>query len=94
MTKTKLRNEDLTVKIEELTATNTRSNSKSDKASCLKAAKNDDEAKTCMKASSDKAKACTESLLEPFFKRFPNSKPMQCNYDVPCENSSLTVHST
>lgn len=57
-----------------------------DKASCLKNAKTDDEAKVCMKTSSDKAKACTEQLLEPFFAKFPNSKLMQCNYDVPCEN--------
>lgn len=58
----------------------------SDKAACLKAASNDDDAKACMKASSDKALACTRQLLEPFFARFPNSKVMQNNYDVPCEN--------
>jgi len=58
----------------------------SDKASCLKKASNDDEAKACMKASSDKAMACTEELFKPFFARFPNSKLMQCNYDVPCES--------
>jgi len=56
------------------------------KSSCLSKAKNDDAAKKCMKASSDKAKACTEQLLEPFFNKFPNSKLMQCNYDVPCES--------
>merc|ERR1712228_384056 len=57
-----------------------------DKASCLKSAKNDTEAKVCMKTASDKAKACTHQLLDPFFAKFPNSKLMQCNYDVPCEN--------
>merc|ERR1719238_1926683 len=41
---------------------------------CLKQASNDDEAKACVKTSSDKAKACTKSLLDPFFQKFPNSK--------------------
>lgn len=57
-----------------------------DKANCLKKASNDDEAKVCMKTSSDKALACTQQLMEPFFAKFPNSKLMQMNYDLPCEN--------
>lgn len=62
------------------------------KASCLKKIPKytdgliSDEAKNCMKTSSDKAMACTEQLFAPFFKKFPNSKLMQCNYDVPCES--------
>lgn len=67
-----------------------------DKPSCMKAAQNDVEAKVCMKTASDKAKACTKQLLDPFFARFPNSKLLQINYDVPCENricDSLIVNS-
>jgi len=58
----------------------------SDKASCLKVATNDDEAKLCIKTSSDKAMACTEELFKPFFAKFPNAKLMQNNYDIPCES--------
>merc|ERR1712078_973943 len=32
-------------------------------------------------------KACTQQLLEPFFQKFPKSKVLQINYDVPCESS-------
>jgi len=60
----------------------------SDKPACMKAATTDEEAYACVKTASDKAKACTESLFEPFFEKFPNSKLMQANYDVPC-NSPL-----
>jgi len=65
-----------------------------EKSACLKKVQKyqgdlvSDEAKACMKESSDQAMSCTEQLMEPFFKKFPNSKLMQCNYDVPC-NSKL-----
>lgn len=64
-----------------------------EKSACLKKVQKfkdgliSDEAKKCMKDSSDKAMQCTEQLLEPFFKKFPKAKLMQCNYDVPCESS-------
>lgn len=64
--------------------------------SCLSDAKTDADAKLCVKTSSDKAKACTAQMFDPFFKAFPNTKVMQCNYDVPCENKlcdSLIVNS-
>jgi hypothetical protein len=54
---------------------------------CLKTAKNDAEAQACVKEASDVAKACTQQLLEPFFKKFPKSKVLQINYDVPCESA-------
>jgi hypothetical protein len=54
---------------------------------CLKKAKSDTEAQACVKAASDVAKACTQSLLEPFFAKFPKSKVLQINYDVPCESA-------
>jgi len=56
------------------------------KETCLKAARNEVEARVCVKTASDKAKVCTKQLLDPFFARFPNSKVLQINYDVPCEN--------
>lgn len=54
---------------------------------CLKEAQNDSDAQACVKAASDVAKACTKELLDPFFKRFPNAKVLQINYDVPCESA-------
>merc|ERR1711988_1697937 len=41
---------------------------------CLKKANTESDAQACVKAASDVAKACTEQLLEPFFKKFPKSK--------------------
>jgi hypothetical protein len=54
--------------------------------SCLSAASSTEDAHACVKASSDKAKACTKQLFDPFFAAFPKMKLMQCNYDVPCES--------
>jgi hypothetical protein len=59
----------------------------SEQHECLKKATNDAEAQACVKAASDVAKACTQQLLEPYFKRFPKSKVLQINYDVPCESA-------
>jgi len=54
---------------------------------CLAAAKDETAAQACVKISSDKAKECTKQMFEPFFAKFPNTKLMQCNYDIPCENA-------
>lgn len=63
---------------------------------CLEKAKSDSDAQKCVKTCSDIAKKCTKSLLDPVFAKFPNTKVLQINYDVPCESAlceSLIVNS-
>jgi hypothetical protein len=55
--------------------------------SCTKNAKSLEEAEKCTDAATNKAKTCTEKLFDNYWKAFPKSQVMQCNYDVPCENA-------
>lgn len=54
--------------------------------SCTSQAKSMDENFQCFQAATDKILACTRSMLDEYWKAFPKSKVMQCNYDVPCES--------
>jgi len=54
--------------------------------SCTKNAKSMDAAKECYGAATDKVIKCTKSMFDEYWKAFPKSQVMECNYDVPCEN--------
>ncbi len=54
--------------------------------SCTKNAKSMDEAKKCYGAATDIAIACTKTMFDEYWKVFPKSQIMECNYDIPCEN--------
>lgn len=53
---------------------------------CAKEAKTFEDMTECVHAASARAKKCTESLLDNFWKEFPKSHVMQSGYDLPCEN--------
>jgi len=55
---------------------------------CTKTAPNIQAAEKCTDAATNKAMACTDKLFDNYWKAFPKSQVMQCNYDVPCENPS------
>lgn len=54
--------------------------------SCTKNAKSLEEAKKCYAAATDIAIQCTKTMFDAYWKEFPKSQIMECNYDVPCEN--------
>jgi len=54
---------------------------------CTSNAKSMAENYKCFQTATDKILACTRSMLDEYWKAFPKSKVMQCNYDVPCENA-------
>lgn len=51
---------------------------------CLERASNDDEALQCLAAANSKALACTTTLFEHLWAKFPNARLGQYNYEVPC----------
>jgi hypothetical protein len=61
--------------------------------SCAKASKTFDEITKCLHDASERAKVCTETLLDNFFKAFPKSRVLHSGYDLPCENAycELTI---
>lgn len=56
-----------------------------DYVECSKAAKSFADQLACMDAINKKIMKCTETLFQHYWKAFPGSKIMQCNYDFPCE---------
>jgi hypothetical protein len=54
--------------------------------SCTKNAKSMAEAQHCYVAATDIAIACTKTMFDAYWKVFPKSQIMECNYDIPCEN--------
>lgn len=55
---------------------------------CTGSAKSIEAAELCTDTATKEAMACTDKLFDAYWKAFPKSKVMQCNYDVPCENPS------
>jgi len=54
--------------------------------SCTRNAKSMQEAENCYRAATDKVIACTKTMFDAYWKVFPKSQIMECNYDIPCEN--------
>jgi len=54
--------------------------------SCTKNAKSLEAAEACYTAATDIAMKCTETMFDEYWKAFPKSQIMECNYDLPCEN--------
>lgn len=54
--------------------------------SCSGQARSMEEQYACMQTVTDKIIGCTSSMFDEYWKAFPKSKVMQCNYDVPCES--------
>merc|ERR1712032_629079 len=53
---------------------------------CLKGSKSDAAAMECVKSESNKILGCTTTMLDNYWKAFPESKVLQTGYEVPCQN--------
>lgn len=56
--------------------------------SCTKNSKSIEAAEICTDTATKKVMKCTDKLFDNYWKAFPKSQVMQCNYDVPCENAA------
>lgn len=54
---------------------------------CLKGAKDDAASVKCQQGLASRVNACSEKMLDNYWKAFPKSKVMQSGYDVPCDNA-------
>ena len=60
-------------------------------ANCSANAQSDEEGLACMASITAKANTCTGAILDKYFAAFPQSKVMQCGYDVPCEDGGSCI---
>jgi hypothetical protein len=60
---------------------------------CVKGKKTLSEVEKCLEGSVGRAAKCTETMMDNYFKAFPNSRVLHSGYDLPCENAlcDLTV---
>jgi hypothetical protein len=60
---------------------------------CSSSAKSFAEQLACMETITKTITACSETMLDVYFKKYPASKVMQCGYDIPCLEGKCALES-